>query len=123
MAYIKLPPLALFLLATSLMFLKNIEAEGAFCASTFCTLSPDCGIGCRCYYGGCYNNRELDSAAKTMEENSDLCESHEECKKKGSGDFCARSPNPLIHHGWCFHSHSEALKQFFAITTQYLYAK
>ncbi|CAJ1978351.1 unnamed protein product [Sphenostylis stenocarpa] len=122
MVFVRLAPVALFFLTTSLFSMKNTEASGAFCASNFCSLSPDCGIGCYCHYGGCYN-RELASAAKMMEENSDLCESHEECKKRGSGDFCARSPNPLIQHGWCFHSHSEALKQFFAITTQYLYAK
>ncbi|ESW05730.1 hypothetical protein PHAVU_011G204900 [Phaseolus vulgaris] len=67
MGFVRLAPLALFFLATSIMFSMN------------------------------------------------LCESDEECMKKGSGNFSARYPNDYMDYGWCFNSASDELKGFLAM--------
>lgn len=51
---------------------------------------------------------------KLIEEHPNLCQSHADCTKKGSGSFCARYPNPDIEYGWCFVSNSKA-DDFFEI--------
>ncbi|KAL9298324.1 hypothetical protein ACSQ67_024220 [Phaseolus vulgaris] len=57
----------------------------------------------------------LSSVAKMIDEHPNLCQSDEECMKKGSGNFCARYPNHYMDYGWCFNSGSEELKGFLAM--------
>jgi len=82
---------------------------------------PPCGSGdCRCipiglFVGFCTNPSGFSSVAKMIEEHPNLCQSDDECVKKGSGNFCARYPNNYIDYGWCFHSDSEALQGFLAM--------
>ncbi|XP_020204275.1 albumin-1 isoform X2 [Cajanus cajan] len=116
MACVRLAPLALFLLATSLLFrMKKIEAGGN-CLDSFCNLSADCGLGCTCVFGACIGDG-LASVAKMVEEHPNLCQSHDECVKKGSGNFCARYLNPRVDYGLCFDSDSQGLKEFLAMPT------
>jgi viroplasmin and RNaseH domain-containing protein len=49
---------------------------------------------------------------KMIEEHPNLCKTHAECIKKGSGNFCARYPNADIEYGWCFPSVDEAERYF-----------
>jgi hypothetical protein len=42
-----------------------------------------------------------------VEEHPNLCESHDDCMKKGSGSFCACFPNLDIQYGWCLASISK----------------
>ncbi|TKY68518.1 Albumin-1 protein [Spatholobus suberectus] len=119
MAYVRLAPLAVFLLATSLMFpMKKVEAVD--CSGVCSPFEmPPCGsTDCRCipwglFIGQCiYPIGGVASVAKMIDEHPNLCQSHDECMKKGSGNFCARYPNHYIDYGWCFNSDSEALKGF-----------
>jgi len=74
---------------------------------------------CRCvchtgiYLCTCSDQSGLSSVAKMRDEHPNLCQSHEECRKKGSGNFCARNPNNYMDYGWCFNSDSEALNKGF----------
>ncbi|WVZ02140.1 hypothetical protein V8G54_022946 [Vigna mungo] len=121
MAYARLAPLALYLLATSIIFPMKIEA--ADCSGVCSPFEmPPCGSSdCRCIPAGgntgiCYNpNRLSSSVAKMIDEHPNLCQSDDECMKKGSGNFCARYPNNYIDYGLCFDSDSEALKGFLAM--------
>ncbi|KAK7405732.1 hypothetical protein VNO78_07341 [Psophocarpus tetragonolobus] len=119
MAYVRLAPLALVLLATSLMFaMKKIEAVD--CSGVCSPFEmPPCGsTDCRCipwglFIGQCiYPTGGVSSVAKMTDEHPNLCQSNDECIKKGSGNFCARYPNHYMDYGWCFNSHSEELKNF-----------
>ena len=82
---------------------------------------PPCGSrDCRCipvalFVGFCTYPSGLSSLAKTIDEHPNLCQSHDECMKKGSGNFCARYPSDYMDYGWCFNSDSEALKGFLAM--------
>ncbi|RDX98345.1 hypothetical protein CR513_18735, partial [Mucuna pruriens] len=84
---------------------------------------PPCGAThCRCipwglFIGQCVSRREFASIAKNIEENPNLCQYNDECMKKGSGNFCARYPNPQIEYGWCINSDAEALKGFLKMPT------
>jgi len=97
--------------------MKNIEA--AHCPGTCAIgIGTPCGsVDCACYpvslfYGFCISRFQLSSVAKI---HPNLCESDEECKKKGSGNFCARYPNHYVDYGWCFNSGSDQLKGFLAM--------
>ncbi|KEH34643.1 Leginsulin/Albumin-1 [Medicago truncatula] len=87
MASVKLAPFAVFLLAAFLMFPMK-KVEGVDCNKGIC--NP-------------YNTMK-----KKVEENPNLCQTHTECKKKGSGNFCARHINSDVKYGFCFASFSEA---------------
>nr|AGV54160.1 albumin-1C [Phaseolus vulgaris]AGV54295.1 albumin-1C [Phaseolus vulgaris] len=121
MGYVRVAPLALFLLATSMMFsMKKIEA--VVCSGVCSPFEmPPCGSSdCRCvpyglFIGSCIHPTGLSAAAKMIDEHPNLCQSHEECMKKGSGNFCARYPNHYMDYGWCFNSDSDALKGFLAM--------
>ncbi|KAK7405737.1 hypothetical protein VNO78_07346 [Psophocarpus tetragonolobus] len=119
MAYVRLAPLALFLLATSLMFsMKKIEANECNGVCSPFEMPPCGSTDCRCipwglFIGQCiYPTGGVASVAKMIDEHPNLCQSHDECMKKGSGNFCARYPNHYMDYGWCFNSHSEELKNF-----------
>jgi len=108
----------------SVMFsTKNIEA--AYCSDVCSPFDmPPCGSrDCVCipfvpFVGLCLHPIGLSSSvAKMIDEHPNLCESDEECIKKGTGNFCAPYPNPHIDHGWCFNSGSEELKGFLAMPT------
>jgi len=101
--------------------MKNVEAscEDNFCASPF----GQCGAGCFCIpEAGCIPGLHKD-AVKKIGEHPNLCESHVECKKKGSGSFCARFPNLDVDYGWCFASKSEAEDIFSKSTTESKFTK
>ncbi|KEH33346.1 putative albumin I [Medicago truncatula] len=122
MTYVKLITLALFLVTTLLMFqTKNVEAE--FCSSVGSFCSPfntnPCGYlgNCRCvpyylYGGTCENPFGFEHNMKMIEEHPNLCQTHAECIKKGSGNFCARYANADVEYGWCFASVAEAERYF-----------
>ncbi|CAJ1978004.1 unnamed protein product [Sphenostylis stenocarpa] len=120
MTFLRLAPLALFFLATSLLSMKHIEAGACF---GFCevTETEPCGSKiCLCVSfalitGICVPPFAVESYAKRLDEYPNLCLSHHDCVKKGSGNFCARSPNPNVPFGWCSHSNTEALKGFLAM--------
>jgi len=58
-----------------------------------------------------------------VEEHPNLCQTHADCAKKGSGRFCARYRNPDIEFGWCFASNYEAQEIFFKIFSNYDFTK
>ena len=101
--------------------MKNIEAvQCSGLCSPFEPLPP-CGThDCRCVpfaqlTGHCVNPFGLSAAAKMIDEHPNLCQCHNECINKGSGNFCARYPNHYVDYGWCFNSGSDALKGFLAM--------
>ncbi|KAL9298319.1 hypothetical protein ACSQ67_024215 [Phaseolus vulgaris] len=116
MGYVRIAPLALFLLATSIMFsMKNIEAGECPKACSPNTRQPCGSSGCYCMptlEGGVCLRGILPPVAKMIDEHPNLCKSHDECIKKGSGNFCAPYPNHYMDYGWCFTSDAEELKSF-----------
>ncbi|KAK7358879.1 hypothetical protein VNO77_00819 [Canavalia gladiata] len=123
MAYAKSTPLAVFMFATLLMFsMKKINASCKGTCSTFQKV-PCRSSACRCvpialFYGVCISQYSLASAAKMIEAHPNLCQSNDECLKKGSGNFCARFPNPDVEYGWCINSDAgELLKDFLKMPT------
>ncbi|ESW05724.1 hypothetical protein PHAVU_011G204300 [Phaseolus vulgaris] len=62
-------------------------------------------------------NFQVSAAAKMIDEHPNLCQSDEECIKKGSGNFCAPYPNHYMDYGLCFNSASDQLKGFLAMPT------
>ncbi|XP_020208801.1 albumin-1 isoform X1 [Cajanus cajan] len=124
MAYVRLAPLALFLLATSLVFpMKEIEAVVCNGACSPFEMPPCGSTDCRCipwglFVGSCiYPTGGVTSVANMINQHPNLCQSNEECLKKGSGDFCARYPNDYMDYGWCFDSNSKALNGFLKMPT------
>ncbi|KAK7358094.1 hypothetical protein VNO77_00015 [Canavalia gladiata] len=123
MAYVKACSFGLFLLATYLMFpMKKIEATDCSGACSPFEMPPCGSSDCRCipvglFVGFCTYPSGLASVANMIEKHPNLCQSHDECIKKGSGNFCARYPNHYIDYGWCFDSDSEALKGFLKMPT------
>ncbi|CAJ1977995.1 unnamed protein product [Sphenostylis stenocarpa] len=121
MAFLKLAPLALFLLATSSMLsMKNIEAVGCSGGCSPFQMPPCGSTDCRCipvglFVGYCTHPSGVASFVKKLDEHPNLCMSDNDCVKKGSGNFCARYPNQYVDYGWCFDSNSEALKGFLAL--------
>ncbi|RDY06445.1 hypothetical protein CR513_09573, partial [Mucuna pruriens] len=106
MAYLRLAPLTVFFLATS------------------CINVPNKADKCRSLFGSVFTVRfltmrldqiEAASFAKMVNKHPSLCQSHDECMKKGSGNFCARYPNSRMEYGWCVNS--EALKGFLKMPT------
>ncbi|MCH81213.1 albumin [Trifolium medium] len=135
MTYAKLAPLAVFLLATFLMFpTKNVEACGGLC-SVFDSRPVCGGGGCTCMFywyapvmGECQSihNAMRQSINDTMvEESPYLCNSHADCTIKGSGSFCARYPNnPYnVKYGWCFASKYEAEDYVRVVGSRYKFNK
>ncbi|KAK2364271.1 hypothetical protein QL285_089175 [Trifolium repens] len=50
---------------------------------------------------------------KAVSEHYNLCESDDDCIRKGSGSICAYYPNStVLQHGWCFTSNVEAQSYF-----------
>lgn len=47
-----------------------------------------------------------------VEQHPHICESHVDCTRKGSGNFCAIYPNLDTKYGWCFDSNSHAEASF-----------
>jgi len=100
--------------------MKKIEAVDCSGACSPFEVPPCGSRDCRCIpvglvVGFCIYPTGLSSVAKMIEEHPNLCESDDECMKKGSGNFCARYPNNYIDYGWCFDSDSQALKGFLAM--------
>ncbi|CAL5194250.1 unnamed protein product [Lathyrus oleraceus] len=121
MAYVKLAPLALLMLATILIFsMKKVEATRCWgLCSPF--QIPPCGSpdDCRCIpwilvAGQCIDPIHGKSIVKMVEEHPYLCQSHGDCVKKGNGNFCGSYPNSQIQYGWCFSSKTKA-QHFFTV--------
>nr|WGM83067.1 CterM T20K precursor [synthetic construct] len=111
MAYVRLTSLAvLFFLAASVMKTEGgLPVCGETCVGGTCN-TP----GCKCSWPVCTRNHIIAANAKTVNEHRLLCTSHEDCFKKGTGNYCASFPDSNIHFGWCFHAESEGylLKDF-----------
>nr|QMV80770.1 cyclotide precursor [Clitoria ternatea] len=106
MTYVRLAPLiVIFLLLPSV---KNTEAVDGFCLET-CVILPcfSSVAGCYCHGSTCMRGTTIASMAKTIDEHRNLCQTHEDCITKKSGNFCARFPNHNINYGWCFNAESE----------------
>ncbi|CAJ1979251.1 unnamed protein product [Sphenostylis stenocarpa] len=80
------------------------------CGSSVCSCVPVAVIA-----GICLPDTAVESIAKRLDEYSQLCVSHHDCVKKGSGNFCTRSLYPNVPFGWCSHSNTEPLKGFLAM--------
>ena len=100
---------------------KNVEALTCPTSGSVCSpfVLPPCGntIDCRCVpfflLGGiCISPTSSENNMKMIEEHPNLCQTHAECIKKGSGNFCARYANDDIEYGWCFASVAEAERYF-----------
>ncbi|ESW05722.1 hypothetical protein PHAVU_011G204100 [Phaseolus vulgaris] len=122
MGFVSVASLALFLLATSIMFsMKNIEVAACSGACSVFDTRPCGSSECQCFphgmiTGTCISRSGLSSSmAKMIDEHPNLCESDEECIKKGTGNFCAPYPNYYMDYGWCFNSGSDELKGFLAM--------
>jgi len=104
---------------------KNVEAQS--CSGVCIRYNTGCGGGCYCHTAGidqtgvCKVRKSVD-VMEMEEQHHYLCQSHDECNKKGSGSFCARSPNSDNKNGWCFASFSEA-QDFFKFTAKYKFTK
>jgi len=107
---------------------KDVEAQS--CDGICSIFDQSCGGGrCICRLdqfrfipiGGCAVRTSTD-VMEMGEEHPYLCESHDECNKKGIGSFCARSPNSEYKNGWCFASFSDA-QEFFKFTTKYKFTR
>ncbi|AES70993.1 putative albumin I chain a [Medicago truncatula] len=111
MASVKLAPFAVFLLAAFLMFPMK-KVEGVDCTGAYCDDLTGCGDYCFCDVIYFLGNQGVcvpySAMKKKVEENPNLCQTHTECKKKGSGNFCARHINSDVKYGFCFASFSEA---------------
>jgi len=102
------------------MFPMKIEAVDCSGACSPFEVPPCGSRDCRCipialFVGFCIYPTGLSSVSKMIDEHPNLCQSHGECIKKGSGNFCARYPNHYVDYGWCFNSGSEELKGFLAM--------
>lgn len=79
---------------------------------SFYDSNPCGGNYCFCHFldVGDYKGICIDRSffIKTVDEDPNLCQTHAECTKKGSGNFCGRYPNPNIKYGRCFASNTEA---------------
>ena len=87
------------------------------CPSSSCRCIPVVLVGGNCV------DPSSPTITKMVEENSNLCQSHSDCTRKGSGSFCARYPNPDIEYGWCFSSSSRAQEVFFKISSNTQFIK
>ncbi|CAK8574738.1 unnamed protein product [Lathyrus sativus] len=125
MAYVKISLLPLFLVATLVLMFptKKMNAEAFFkepdkCLA-FCEKDTPCGNGCQCVYSvpilprvpGICNTESF--VTKMVEQHPNLCKSHADCTRKGSGNFCAlyQSSDPN-KYGVCFDSSSDARVSF-----------
>nr|P86841.2 RecName: Full=Cyclotide cter-A; Flags: Precursor [Clitoria ternatea]AEK26411.1 cyclotide precursor cter A [Clitoria ternatea] len=110
MASLRIAPFALFLfLAASVMFAVEKTEAGVIPCGESCVFIPCIStvIGCSCKNKVCYRNHIIAAEAKTMDEHILLCQSHEDCIAKGTGNFCAPFPDQDIKYGWCFRAESE----------------
>ncbi|CAJ2670204.1 unnamed protein product [Trifolium pratense] len=126
MAYAKFVLLSVFLLATFVTFpIKKVETR---CSPGNCTLFEPC-IGCcntHCYCVGvptgiCLPDSYKD-AVKIVGENL-ICQNDVECKNKGAGNFCVRSPKPDLEYGVCANFTSEAENLIFKIFSKFKFTK
>nr|C0HKG0.1 RecName: Full=Cliotide T9; Flags: Precursor [Clitoria ternatea] len=113
MAYVRLACLAvIFFFAASVMF--TVEAGipcGESCVFIPCLTTV---VGCSCKNKVCYNNHVIAAEANSIDDHHLLCQSHDDCIKKGTGNFCAPFLDHACQYGWCFRAESEGylLKDF-----------
>ncbi|CAL5209985.1 unnamed protein product [Lathyrus oleraceus] len=112
MASLMFAPLAFVLLAAFLMFQVK-KVESGYCSPVTCYTdrSGDCQFGCICYpsfFGYVGSCQPYVSVAKMVDDHPNLCQSHDECTKKGTGSFCGRYPDSNMEYGRCFSSKFQA---------------
>jgi len=108
------------------------KVEGAGCQKSCNNFSPGCPSGCKCiiyeyvygiFVGFCENDNVLSgNFQRKVEEHPKLCWSHDECTKKGSGNYCAHFPNSNLKYGWCFASVSDA-QEAYKMASSYKFKK
>ncbi|KEH34652.1 putative albumin I chain a [Medicago truncatula] len=74
--------------------------------------SEDCFCYSEASFSGDGNCVTFTPFIKKVEEHPNLCQTHTECTKKGSGNFCARFPNSNRKYGFCVAANSEAKEAF-----------
>nr|G1CWH1.1 RecName: Full=Cliotide T2; Flags: Precursor [Clitoria ternatea]AEK26403.1 cyclotide precursor cliotide T2 [Clitoria ternatea] len=120
MAYVRLTSLAvLFFLAASVMLNVKKTEGGEFLKCGESCVQGECYTpGCSCDWPICKKNHIIATNAKTVNQHRLLCESHEDCFKKGTGNYCAFFPDSDVHFGWCFYAESDGylLKDFFKMS-------
>ncbi|CAJ1834557.1 unnamed protein product [Sphenostylis stenocarpa] len=101
--------------------MKSVESVSCIGPCRVTDATPCNSASCTCIpafifsaFGACGDG--VESFEKTIDEHPNLCLSHHDCVKKGSGNFCALYPSQHVHYGWCFHSDSQALKSFLALS-------
>nr|AML32988.1 cliotide T29 [Clitoria ternatea] len=114
MAYLRLAPLAVIFFFAVMFAVKKTEGGDPLKCGESCFAGKCYTPGCTCEYPICMNNHIIALDAKTMDQHRLLCESHEDCLMKRTGNYCAPFPDSDIHFGWCFHAESEGylLKDF-----------
>ncbi|KAL6557191.1 Albumin-1 B [Orobanche minor] len=116
--FVKLSPLVFLLLVTLFLTPLMKKVQAVDCSGVCSPFEmPPCGsTDCRCIPWGLFVGQCIHPTGgvmnKMVDEHPNLCQSHADCTKKGSGSFCARYPNADIEYGWCFASGSEAQDMF-----------
>jgi hypothetical protein len=115
------PALIVYVSFTALVPMKKVGATDCSGACSPFEMPPCHSSNCRCIpneiFGGYCRCPSSPAVMKMVEEHPNLCQSHADCTKKGSGSFCARYPNPDVEHGWCFSSNFEAYDVFFNVSS------
>ncbi|CAK8575136.1 unnamed protein product [Lathyrus sativus] len=113
MAYAKVSLLPLFLLATLVLMFSIRKIEADTC-NAYCELEGlKCGGDCECVPIRIpYPCIPPHVASKIVDQHPHICESHEDCTRKGSGSFCGIYPVSDMKYGWCFDSKSDAEASF-----------
>jgi len=103
--------------------MKKVEGD---CQVGYCDKFTFCDYGCYCFstepYSGAGVCLPLPSIKKKVEENPNLCQTHTECTKKGSGNYCAIYPYSDYKYGFCFASVTEA-EDAYKIASTYKFKK
>jgi len=96
--------------------MKKIEGESCLAHGCYFYIDDSCPSGCVCdlidpyhFTGVCVS---YPSIKKKVEENPNLCQTHTDCTKKGSGNYCALYRNSDNKYGICFASVTEAEDAF-----------
>nr|QMV80766.1 cyclotide precursor [Clitoria ternatea] len=114
MAYLRLFTLA----AVIFFFAASVEKTKAdlICSST-CLHTPCKASVCYCKNAVCYKNHVIAATSNSVNDYYLLCQSHEDCIIKESGNFCAPFLEHDVAYGWCFYAESEGylLKDFLNI--------
>jgi len=108
--------------------MKKVEAQQCKIGCSIYTGYRCSEANCVCYpyaplVGACAPRYSSVDLKKMVNDHPNLCQSHVECTKKDSGNFCANYPNSDIEYGWCFASNSEAEDVFFKVVSNSKFIK